>query len=69
MEKPEIENDDNLKSQTLTIRLLKKNIPIENALSIDHGYLPLETVRGELYTDQSESAPPTWGKFLGDFSR
>ncbi|ADM96757.1 hypothetical protein Dda3937_02702 [Dickeya dadantii 3937] len=69
MEKPEIENDDNLKSQTLTIRLLKKDIPIENALSIDHGYLPQETVRGELYTDQSESAPPTWGKFLGDFSR
>ncbi|MEQ9874360.1 DUF6119 family protein [Pectobacterium brasiliense] len=69
MEKSEIENDDNLKSQTLTIRLLKKNIPIQNALSIDHGYLPKETLIGELYIDQSASVPPVWGKFLGAFSR
>jgi len=69
MEKSEIENDEKLKSQTLTIRLLKENIPTKNALSIDHGYLPIETERGELYIDQSESVPPVWGQFLGEFSQ
>lgn len=69
MARIDVESEGDLKSQTITMRLLKEGTPINNALSLDHGYTLQETERGTLYIDQSESTPPAWRGFLSEFTQ
>lgn len=68
MENSTIKDKDNLKSQTLTMRLLKADIPINEALTSKHGYVSRETLKGVLYTYQSNSSEPTWSKFISEYT-
>ena len=63
-----VEDKEQLKSQTLTIRLLKKNISIQNALNTEHDYTLQDTSNGTLYTIQSDSKSPSWSGFLEEYT-
>src|SRR5688572_26989134 len=58
-----------IKSMTLSVRLLRQNRKVENALREDHELEEVETATGRLFVGQASSTPPTWVPFIGQFAR
>lgn len=59
---------DSKSTITLSIRLLRENHTIEDALQDDHDLDEHDTSQGRLFIGQSPGIPPTWSGFLGQFS-
>lgn len=57
------------KSMTLSVRLLRQNRAVENALREDHELNEVDAEVGRLFVGQAPSTPPTWAPFVGEFAR
>src|SRR5258707_13749959 len=57
------------KSMTLSVRLLRQNRAVENALREDHERNEVDAEVGRLFVGQAPSTPPTWAPFIGEFAR
>jgi uncharacterized protein (TIGR04141 family) len=59
---------DDLKSMSLSIRLMREGRSVEESLREEHGLTEVEAEGGRLFVGQSLAVPPSWVTFIGQFS-
>lgn len=57
------------KSMGLSVRLLRQNHAIDDALREGHSLSEIDADSGRLFVGQTPSTPPTWASFIGQFGR
>lgn len=57
------------KSMGLSVRLLRQNHAIDDALREGHSLNEIDAESGRLFVGQAPSTPPTWAPFIGQFGR
>ena len=57
-----------LKSMTLTLRLLRQNFDVDDALRDSHGLNEIDSAVGRLFVGQSAPTDPTWSSFVSEFA-
>jgi uncharacterized protein (TIGR04141 family) len=59
---------DDLKSMSLSIRLVREGRTVEDSLREDHELAELEAEGGRLFIGQAPAVPPSWVTFIGQFA-
>jgi uncharacterized protein (TIGR04141 family) len=59
---------DDLKSMSLSIRLMREGRSVEESLRDEHGLTEVEAEGGRLFVGQSPAVPPSWVTLIGQFS-
>jgi uncharacterized protein (TIGR04141 family) len=57
-----------IRSMTLSLRLLREGRTIEDALRDDSGFEEARIEGGRLFVGQSPATPPSWATFVGEFA-
>jgi uncharacterized protein (TIGR04141 family) len=59
---------DDLKSMSLSIRLMREGRSVDDALREEHELTEVEAEGGRLFIGQAPAVPPSWVRFIGEFA-
>ncbi len=59
---------DDLKSMSLSLRLMREGRSVEESLREEHGLTEVEAEGGRLFIGQAPAVPPSWVTFIGQFA-
>jgi uncharacterized protein (TIGR04141 family) len=59
---------DDLKSMSLSVRLVREGRSVEESLRDEHGLREIEAEGGRLFIGQAPAVPPSWVTFIGQFT-